>query len=69
MTPNEIERLTTQEVCAVLKIGRTRLYTMINTGEMPAPVKDGGRNYWPRFAIEAFVKHQWESRSGFMVRA
>lgn len=62
--PDDFERLTTQDVCAKLNIGRTRLHTMLNTGQFPAPIKDGRRNYWPLFVIKKFIADQWRNRFG-----
>jgi predicted DNA-binding transcriptional regulator AlpA len=63
-TPDEFSRLTTLEVCAMLNIGRTRLYTMLSTGALPAPIKDGHRNYWPLLVIRKFIRDQWNDRFG-----
>jgi len=61
---DDFDRLNTREVCAKLNIGRTRLYTMLDTGQLPAPIKDGGRNFWPLFVIRNFIRDQWNNRFG-----
>ena len=46
---------TTQEVIAALRIGRTTLYELIASGELPKPVKLGSRSLWLQSDIESFV--------------
>lgn len=46
---------TTQEVTAALRIGRTTLYELIASGELPKPVKLGSRSLWLQSDIERFV--------------
>lgn len=46
---------TTQEVAAALRIGRTTLYELIASGELPKPVKLGSRSLWLQSDIERFV--------------
>lgn len=51
--------LDSKDVCALLKIGRTKLTAMVNMGEFPAPKKLGRRNRWLLAAVEAWIESHW----------
>lgn len=50
--PHEIDPAERAEtVCAILGIGRTKLYDLIKAGDFPAPIKFGKASRWPRSVI------------------
>lgn len=51
-----MERLayTTHEACTALRIGRTKLYELLGSGDLKA-VALGGKTLIPRDALEAFM--------------
>ncbi len=51
--------LDSKDVCALLKIGRTKLTAMVNIGEFPAPKKLGRRNRWLLAVVEAWIESRW----------
>lgn len=53
------ELLNTRQVCARLNCGRTKLSSMVKSGEFPAPGKLGGRNRWLRQTVDQWIKRRW----------
>lgn len=47
--------LTTDEAAAALRIHRTQLYRLVQTGEMPKPVKLGRSSRYLKSEIEQFM--------------
>lgn len=53
------ELLNTRQVCARLDCGRTKLTSMVNSGEFPAPRKLGRRNRWLRQTVDQWIEDHW----------
>ena len=59
--------LTLQEVMALLKCGRSKVYRMMDEDEesFPRPFKIGRANRWLRVEVEAWIEHQAQARASF----
>ncbi|QRF55356.1 AlpA family transcriptional regulator [Variovorax paradoxus] len=44
------------EVCERVRRGKSTIYSEIKRGAFPAPVKQGGGNYWPDTEIDAYLQ-------------
>ncbi|WP_201209820.1 helix-turn-helix transcriptional regulator [Pseudomonas sp. S36] len=50
-----------RDVSARLQAGKSKVYSMIRSGEFPAPIKIGSASRWVDEEVEAFIRHR-ESR-------
>lgn len=50
-----------RDVSTKVKAGKTKLYSMIRSGEFPAPIKIGTASRWVDEEVEAFIRYR-ESR-------
>ena len=55
--------LTIEQVMRELHIGRTTVYTLINSGSFPRPVKIGKGSRWLRDELDEWVEAQAAARS------
>jgi excisionase family DNA binding protein len=51
---------TLDELSKILQIGRSTLYRLKDTGQMPPPVRIGGQLRWRRETIEKWLETQQE---------
>lgn len=51
--------LDSKDVCDLLKVGRTKLTSMVNMGEFPAPKKLGRCNRWLLAVVLDWIESRW----------
>lgn len=51
------------EVCARVRRGKSTIYSEIKRGVFPAPLKQGGGNYWLETEIDAYLERLVAERS------
>lgn len=56
---NTATLLDSKDVCTLLKIGRTKLTSMVNMGEFPAPKKLGRCNRWLLAVVQDWIESHW----------
>lgn len=52
------------DVARVLGLGERTVWRLSGSGELPAPLKIGGRRLWHRPTLEKFLSEQVESEGG-----
>lgn len=53
-----LELLTIDEICEMLKISRKHIYAMIKTSGLPSQIKIGSSSRWKKVEIETWVNQQ-----------
>ena len=46
------------EVIVITGLSRTQVYEKVNTGELPAPIKDGRSSRWVLSEVQAYVANK-----------
>ncbi|WP_188822446.1 helix-turn-helix transcriptional regulator [Novosphingobium indicum] len=52
---NEDRLLTTKEVCSMISLGRTWLWSAVRNGKFPQPVSVGSRTFWKLSSVRGWI--------------
>ncbi|AQZ93255.1 helix-turn-helix transcriptional regulator [Halopseudomonas phragmitis] len=64
MTIEQVDRLlTVKEVLAMVAIGKTKLYEMIQLEEFPEPIKLGQMSRWSLLEVQEWITQQKNNRA------
>lgn len=64
MTTEQVDRLlTAKEVLAMVSIGKTKLYEMIQLEEFPEPIKLGQMSRWSLLEVQEWIAQQKNNRA------
>lgn len=50
------------EVAKRVRLGKSTIYSMINSGRFPVPLKQGGGNFWLDAEIDAYLQRLMAER-------
>lgn len=64
MTTDQVDRLlTVKEVLAMVALGKTKLYDMIQLEEFPEPIKLGSLSRWSLLEVQEWIAQQKMNRA------